>query len=58
MFHHLPLASQALRIAFAPGVLAGVYGKKLHGAIVEAGFFKPNLYAHLPAVSFVDQPQH
>ena len=54
MSHHLLLAIQALRIVFALGVLAGVYGKELHGAIVEACFFKPNLYAHLPAVSFVD----
>jgi hypothetical protein len=46
--------SSALRDAFALGVLTGFYGKKLHGAIVEAAFFKPNLYAHLPAVSFVD----
>jgi hypothetical protein len=56
MEHHL--ASHTVRIAFTLGVLAGVYGKKLHDAIVEAGFFKPNLYAHLPAVSFVDQPMH
>lgn len=52
MEHHL--ASHTVRLAFTLGVLAGVYGKKLHGAIVEVAFFKPNLYAHLPAVSFVD----
>jgi hypothetical protein len=52
----LPLASHALRMSFALGVVAGVYGKQLYGAIVEAVFSKPNFYAHLPAVSFVDQP--
>jgi len=54
MSQHLYLAISALRDAFALGVLTGFYGKKLHGAIVEVAFFKPNLYAHLPAVSFVD----
>jgi hypothetical protein len=54
MSQHLYLAISALRDAFALGVLTGFYGKKLHGAIVEATLFKTNLYAHLPAVSFVD----
>ena len=52
--HHLFLVRCTAPVVFALGVLAARYGKKLHGAIVEAGFFKPNLYAHLPAVSFVD----
>jgi hypothetical protein len=49
MLNHLHLAVPGFRIVFAMGVLVGVFGKKLHGAIVEAGFFKPDLYAHLLA---------
>ena len=54
MSHHLFLVRCTAPVVFALGVLAARYGRKLHGAIVEAGFFRPNLYAHLPAVSFVD----
>jgi hypothetical protein len=54
MSHHLLLVRCTAPVVFALGLLAALYGRKLHGAIVEAGFFRPNLYAHLPAVSFVD----
>lgn len=49
MLHHVFLSS-----GFVLGLLSGGFGRKLYDAVVDAGFFKPDLYAHLPAVSFVD----
>jgi hypothetical protein len=49
MLHHVFLCS-----GFVLGLLTGGFGRKFYAAVVEARFFQPDLYGHLPAVSFVD----